>query len=121
MCDEELITWLSLVIQKVNDRPLILGAPLGITLTPNHILHGFRNTHGDEINLEISVQCQLTTWQICLLTFRSLWIQEFTFCNFLIVWKEQGQSPNLGDIFLFRNELCYKHQLSTARIINLLK
>ena len=79
------------------------------------------NTHGDEINLEISVQRQLTIWQICLLTFRSLWIQEFTFCNFLIVWKEQGQSPNLGDIVLFRNKHCYKHQLSAARITNLLK
>ena len=27
MEDKELLTWLDLVIQKINDRPLILGAP----------------------------------------------------------------------------------------------
>ena len=46
MDDEELLTWLDLVIQKINNRPLIPGAPLGITLMLNHILHGIRNTHG---------------------------------------------------------------------------
>ena len=38
-----------------------------------------------------------------------------------MVWKEQSQAPNIGDIVLFRNEPCYKHQLSTARITDLLK
>ena len=45
MDDEELLTWIHLVIDKINNRPLILGAPVGITLTPNHILLGFRNSH----------------------------------------------------------------------------
>ena len=45
MNDEELLTGLNLVIHKINDRPLILCTPLGITLTPNHVLLGFRNTH----------------------------------------------------------------------------
>ena len=78
MDDEELQTWLVLIIQKVNDRPLILGAPQGITITPNHILHGFRNTHGDEINPETTVQQQLNRWKICLTLFGSVWIQKFT-------------------------------------------
>ena len=38
-----------------------------------------------------------------------------------MVWKEQGLDPNIGDIVLFRNEPCYKHKLSAARITNLLK
>ena len=38
-----------------------------------------------------------------------------------MVWKEQSQAPNIGDIVLFRNEPCYKHQLSAARITDLLK
>ena len=38
-----------------------------------------------------------------------------------MVWKEQNQAPNIGDIVLFRNEHCYKHQLSAARITDLLK
>ena len=38
-----------------------------------------------------------------------------------MVWKEQSQAPNIGDIVLFRNKPCYKHQLSAARIIDLLK
>ena len=66
MNDKELLTWLNLVIQKINNRLLILGTPLGITLTPNHVLLGFRNTHGEEINPEISVLCQLTRWQVAL-------------------------------------------------------
>ena len=41
MNDEELLTWIHLVIDKLNNRPLILAALLGITLTPNHILLGF--------------------------------------------------------------------------------
>ena len=67
MDDEELHTWLVLVIQKVNDRQLILGAPQGITITPNHILHEFRNTNRDKINPEITVQKQLNRWKICLI------------------------------------------------------
>ena len=47
MDNKELHTWLDLIIQKMNNRPLILGAPQGITITHNHILLGFRNTHGD--------------------------------------------------------------------------
>ena len=38
-----------------------------------------------------------------------------------MVWKEQSQAPNIGDNVLFRNEHCYKHQLSAARITDLLK
>ena len=121
MNDEELLPWLNLVIQKINDRPLILGAPLGITLTPNHILLGFRNTQGEEVNPEISVLRQLTRWQVALQLFGSLWTQEFSRRNFLVVWKEQSQAPNIGDIVLIRNKPCYKHQLSAARITDLLK
>ena len=45
MGDKELLTWLNLVIQKINNRLLILSTSLGLTLTPNPILNGFRNTH----------------------------------------------------------------------------
>ena len=112
---------LNLLIQKINERPLILGASLGITLTPNHVLLRFRNTHGEEINPEISVLCQLTRWQVALRLFGSLWTQEFSKHNFLVVWKKQSKAPNIGDIVLFRNEPCYKHQLFAARITDLLK
>ena len=60
MDDEELHTWLSMVTEKVNDQPLILGAPQGIIITPNHVLLGFRNTHGEEVDLDVSAQHQLT-------------------------------------------------------------
>ena len=42
MGDEELLIWIHLVIDKLNNWPLILGTLLGITLTPNHVLLGFR-------------------------------------------------------------------------------
>ena len=54
MNDEELLTWIHLVIDKLNNRPIILAAPLGITLTPNHILLRFRECYGDEINPDVS-------------------------------------------------------------------
>ena len=56
MDDEELLTWSHMVIDELNNRPLILGAPLGITLTPNHILQGFKECYGDEINPDTPVQ-----------------------------------------------------------------
>ena len=65
MDDQELHTWLNMVTEKVNDRPLILGAPQGISITPNHILMGFRNSPGEEVNLDVPVQRQLVRWQTC--------------------------------------------------------
>ena len=50
MDDEELHIWTHGVIEKLNNRPLILGAPLGITLTPNHVLQGFREGFRDQVN-----------------------------------------------------------------------
>ena len=78
MDSEELHTWLNMVVEKINDRPLIMGAPLGFTLTPNHVLLGFRDNRGDEINTEVSVQHQLTKWKVGVSLFGSLWTQEYT-------------------------------------------
>ena len=50
MNNEELLTWIHLVIDKFNNQTLILGAPLGITLTPIHVLLGFQECYGDKIN-----------------------------------------------------------------------
>ena len=47
MDDEELLTWTTQVINKINNRPLILGAPLGIIITPNHVILGFRDCYRD--------------------------------------------------------------------------
>ena len=76
MNDEELLTWIHLVIDKLNNRPLILAAPLGITLTPNHILLGFRECYGDKINPDVSIQHQISRWRIVLNLYHSLWEQE---------------------------------------------
>ena len=70
--DKELLTWTHLVIDKINSRPLILEAPLGITLTPNHIILGFPDSHGDKINPDVSVQHQLSRCKIVLNLFNSL-------------------------------------------------
>ena len=116
MDDEELNTWLNMVTEKVNDQPLILEAPQRISITPNHVLRGFRNTQGEEINLDVPVQHQLIRWQTCLAIFYSLWIQEFTRCQFNVVWKNQTIVPKVGDIVLFKNGPIYKHDLSATRI-----
>ena len=55
MDDKELLTWIHLVIDKLNSCPLIFGASLGITLTPNHVLLGFPECYGDEANPDVSV------------------------------------------------------------------
>ena len=54
MDDKELLTWTNNVIDKINNQPLILG----ITITPNHMILGFRDCYGDEINPEVSVQVE---------------------------------------------------------------
>ena len=108
MDNEELHTWPNMVIEKINDRPLILGAPLGITLTPNHILLGFRDNHGEEINPESSVRHQITKWRVGLSLFGSLWTPEYTRSHLTVSCKKQDQVPKVGDIVLFVNEPCYK-------------
>ena len=63
MYDQGLLIWLNLVIQKVNNRPLILGALLGITLTPNHILPWIQEHPGrgdqPEIKLHKCTVCEI--------------------------------------------------------------
>ena len=120
MDDKELNTWLIMVTEKVNNRPLILGALQGITITRNHVLLGVWNTHREEINLEVPVQRQLTRWTTCLYVFDSLWTQEYTRRRFNVVWKNQTLTPKVGDIVLFKNEPIYKHSLFANRISQLL-
>ena len=120
MNDKELLTWTHQIINKLNNQPLILGAPLGITLTPNQVLLGFRNCYGDEINTEVSVQHQISRWRITLKLFHSLWEQEYTRKRLTVSWKDQGQVPQIGDIVLFKNEPIYRHPISAARVEALL-
>ena len=109
-----------MVIEKINDRSLILGTPLRITLTPNHILLEFRNNNGDEVNPEVLVRHQLTKWNVGLYVFGSLWTQEYTRGRLAMAWRKQDMVPKVGDIILFFNKPCYKHELSAARIQALL-
>ena len=120
MDDEELLTWSHMVIEKLNKRPLILGTPLGITLTPNHVLQGLKECYGDEINPNTPIQHQLSRWKIALNVFSSLWEQEYTRRRLTVSWKEQGGSPQVGDIVLFKNEPIYRHPISAARVEALL-
>ena len=78
MNDEELLTWIHLVIDKLNNHPLILAAQLGFTLTPNYILLDFRECYRDEINPDVTVQHQISRWRIALNLYCSLWEQEYT-------------------------------------------
>jgi len=121
MDDEELLTWTHQVIDKLNNRPLILGAPLGITLTPNHVLLGFKDCFGDEINPEVPVQHQISRWKTALKVFHSLWDQEYTRRRLTVSWKDQDQAPQVGDIVLFKNEPIYRHPISAARVEALLR
>ena len=120
MDDEELLTWTHGVIERLNNRPLILGAPLGITLTPNHVLQGFRECFGDEVNPTTSINQQISRWNVVLNLFHSLWEQEYTRRKFTVTWKDQGNLPQVGDIVLFKNEPIYKNPLSAARVEQLL-
>ena len=110
-----------MVIDKLNNRPLILGDPLGITLIPNHVLLGFKDCYGYEINPDATVQHQLSRWKIALNLFNSIWEQEYTRRRLTITWKEQGRSPQVGDVVLFKNEPIYCHPISAARVEVLLR
>ena len=110
-----------MVIDKLNNRPLILGAPLGITLTPNHVLLGYKDCFGDEVNPDVTVQNQISRWRIVLNLYYSLWDQEYTRRRLTVTWKEQGMVPKVGDIVLFKNEPIYKHTISAAKVKALLR
>ena len=121
MDDEELLTWTHGVIEKLNNRPLILGAPLGITLTPNHVLQGFREGFGDEVNPVAPINQQISRWNLALNMFHSLWEQEYTRRRFTVTWRNQGSLPQIGDIVLFKNEPINKNPISAARVEQLVE
>ena len=73
-----------------------------------------------KINPEVSVRHQITKWRVSLSLFGSLWTQEYTRRRLTVSCKKQDQVPKIGDIVLFVNESCYKHELSAARIQALL-
>ena len=66
------------------------------------------------------VQHQLSRWKIALNLFNSLWEQEYTRRRLTITWKEQGRSPQVGDVVLFKNEPINCHPISAARVEALL-
>ena len=68
--NEELHTWLNLIIQKINNRPVILGASQGIMLMLMLMLMLTPNLRDSEIIPETPIQQQLTRWNV--------------------VWKKQG-------------------------------
>ena len=104
MDDKELLTWTHGVIEKLNNRPLILGAPLGITLTPNHVLQEFREGFGDKVNSLAPINQQISRWNVALNMFHALWEQEYTQRRFTVIWKNQRNLPQIRDIVLFKNE-----------------
>ena len=53
--------------------------------------------------------------------FNSLWEQEYTRRRLTVSWKEQGRSPQVGDVVLFKNEPIYRHPISAARVKALLR
>ena len=107
-------------METLNNRPLILGAPLGITLTPNHVLQGFRECFWGEVNPTTSINQQISRWNVVLNLFHSLWEQEYTRRKLTVSWKTQGNLPQVGDIVLFKNEPIYNNPLSAARVEQLL-
>ena len=59
--------------------------------------------------------------QVSLKLFGSLWTHVHPPPVPIVVWKEQGQGLQLGDIVLFQKKPCYRHELSAAMITVLLK
>ena len=114
MDDKELLTWIHLIIDKLNNCPLILGAPLGIILTPTMYSFGSGSATERRFHPDVSVQHQLSRWRIVLNLYYSLWEQEYTRRRLTVSWKEQGLVPQVGDIVLFKNKPIYRHGISAA-------
>ena len=121
MNDEEFATWLQRVTQKINDRPLVLGMPPGISITPNHVLHGFSDEFiGETEDIHPPINQQLQRRNNVLDKFGSVWEQEFASRRYNVVWNGQRVTPKVGDLVLIKNEPHYKHQFTIARITTLL-
>ena len=120
MSDEEFRTWLSKVMQKVNDRPLFLGLPIGVKLTPNHVLHGFPGDFHCEEKLSFPVGQQLQRWRTALQVFGNLGCEEYARRNYHVIWAHQGKVPKINDLVLNRNEPRYAQPHTIARVVSLL-
>ena len=120
MDDENFKTWISGVINKTNNRPLIMGLPAGITLTPNSIIHGFNDEFTESGDIDTPVGVQLQRWRCALLMFGSLWSEEYARRRYNVVWQGRILVPKVGDLVLIKNEPRYSHPHTIARVTALI-
>ena len=104
MSNQEFLTWLARITSIVNDRPLILAAPLGLSLTPNDILQFKSGDFVGSWENETKVGKQLERVKRCLDLFRQSWEAEFSRRSQLVPGGKKSFSPEVRDIVLVKGE-----------------
>ena len=122
MNQEEFNTWIAKVMQTANDRPLVLGLPEGLTITPNNVLLGFRENYSKIENSipQPGISSQIQRWRNAMSLFYRYWDQEFAGRRYHVKGQKEF-SPKIGDYVLFRNEPIYGHTHTIAVVDELIR
>ena len=104
LTSEEFVTWLATITDKVNNRPLVLSAAVGLTLTPNDILHGSSHQYAGAEDSTTSIGLQLQRLKKCIGLFHTSWQTEFSRRSLLVHGDRSNIHPEKGDVVLIKGE-----------------
>ena len=104
MSQEEFNTWLARIANIANNRPLVIGMPIGVTLTPNDILLGRQGEYKGSWDGKTKVAAQLARVQENLRLFHERWQGELFRRNRKVKNKTENDKIEEGDIVLIRGD-----------------
>ena len=115
MEQEEFNTWLTRVEDIANSRPLVMGLPIGITLTPNDLLKGRQEDFQGSWEGSSKVAKQMNRIQENLKLFYETWSGEMMRRNRPVKNKTANNEVCMGDIVLVRGEI--KERMILGRVV----
>ena len=115
MGQEEFHTWLAKVEDMANSRPLVMGLPIGITLTPNDLLKGRQEDFQGSWEGGSKVARQMHRIQHNLRLFYETWSGEMMRRNRPVKNRTANKEICMGDIVLVKGEV--KERMILGRVV----
>ena len=104
LTSEEFATWIAKITNQVNNCPLVLSVAVGLTLTPNDILHCTLHPFTGAEHSVTSVGLQMKRLKKCIELFHDSWQTEFSRRSALVHGDRSNKHPAKGDVVLIKGE-----------------
>ena len=119
MEQEEFNTWLTKVEDVANSRPLVLGLPIGITITPNDLLKGRQEDFQGSWEGSSKVAKQMNRIQENIKLFYHTWSGEMMRRNRPVKNRIANNEICMGDIVFVKGEI--KERMILGRVVEVHK